>query len=279
MKSLLILITVLCLQYLLFLFCFRPYILRWGAEHKEIAMEMPGDHFGEAISCTRAIEINKPMKEVWPYVTAIGADRNGFYSYDFLEHLLGYELVKGEKSLNRDMPIGRLVPYDKPDSRRNHHEGFRVIAVEEGRSFVLQGWGEFRLQNMNATHTRLLVRTHWKKTPQLTDKLVQSLFDIGHFIMERRMMLGIKDSAELAGKYSHPAADIIWFLSIVLSGLAGLLLVFISVNQYQLILPSIFLIIWQFFVLVINPLLLPGIAIVLLAAAFVWLSRSCMLQA
>jgi hypothetical protein len=61
---------------------------------------------------------------------------------------------------------------------------------------VLEGWGEFVLQPVDLNTTRLLIRTHRSKQSPLMKAL--SFFIIGpaHFVMERRMLLGIRQRAE-----------------------------------------------------------------------------------
>ena len=55
---------------------------------------MPGDEIivdaGE--QNTRAITIDRPIEEVWPWLAQLGQDRAGFYSYQRLENLVGCEM-------------------------------------------------------------------------------------------------------------------------------------------------------------------------------------------
>ena len=41
------------------------------------------------ISATRAVTVEAPVAEVWPWLAQIGQGRGGLYSYDGLENLLG----------------------------------------------------------------------------------------------------------------------------------------------------------------------------------------------
>src|SRR5918994_7083921 len=69
----------------------RPWHLRWGATEEGIAKPLPGDELvpNPAIESTRAITVNAPVEEVWPWLAQIGQDRGGFYSYEWLENLAG----------------------------------------------------------------------------------------------------------------------------------------------------------------------------------------------
>src|SRR3954454_6872663 len=55
----------------------------------EQAMVLPGDHLvaEPATQVTRARTIDASPEAVWRWVAQIGADRGGFYSYDWLENL------------------------------------------------------------------------------------------------------------------------------------------------------------------------------------------------
>ncbi|MBI3691872.1 MAG: hypothetical protein HY239_14800, partial [Mycolicibacterium aromaticivorans] len=69
----------------------RPTMYAWGATDEEVAAELPGDGLVEPGSTrtTRAITIDAPVEEVWPWLVQIGENRGGFYSYDVLERLVG----------------------------------------------------------------------------------------------------------------------------------------------------------------------------------------------
>ncbi|MBN2814059.1 MAG: hypothetical protein JXQ80_08275, partial [Bacteroidales bacterium] len=176
-------------------------------------------------------------------------------------------------TLHSDIPVGRLIPFTVNPQASSFNDGFVVIESEQNRYFVLKGWGEFLLQEQHNGKTRFYLRTHWKKLTQVTDRLWTWVFDAGHYIMERRMMLGIGHYAETGRPYNTPAADIIWFFCVVASGLTGIVLTFISRGLNKLLLPGVFLIIWQLFVLVLNPKPLPALVLLLLALYFLYLSR------
>ena len=66
----------------------RPTLLRWGATDTEVASAMPGDLDG--LRWTRAVAIDAAPESVWPYLVQWGQGRGGWYSYDWLEDLLGF---------------------------------------------------------------------------------------------------------------------------------------------------------------------------------------------
>ena len=64
---------------------------RWGATDEELARAWPGDELVPAPrgGFTHAISIQAPAAEVYRWAAQIGQDKGGFYSYEFLENLIG----------------------------------------------------------------------------------------------------------------------------------------------------------------------------------------------
>lgn len=55
-------------------------------------MMLPGDSAPPSSYFTRAITIDAPPSAVWPWLLAIGQDRAGFLSNDYLENLTGADI-------------------------------------------------------------------------------------------------------------------------------------------------------------------------------------------
>ena len=72
---------------------------RWGATPAEVSATMPGDELvpKPKITSTRAITINAPPHEVWPWLAQIGQSRGGFYSYDALENLARCDIHSADR--------------------------------------------------------------------------------------------------------------------------------------------------------------------------------------
>jgi hypothetical protein len=72
----------------------RRQYLRWGAAEAEVRMRLPGDELMARanLTATRAITIGTPAADVWPWIAQLGQGRGGFYSYDFLENLIGCDI-------------------------------------------------------------------------------------------------------------------------------------------------------------------------------------------
>jgi hypothetical protein len=89
-------------------FLIQPWHARWGATDEEVAGTMAGDDILEgASSRTRAITIDAPPEEVWPWLLQLGYGRAGWYSYDWIDN-------DGRPSANRIVPeFQHLEPGDQ----------------------------------------------------------------------------------------------------------------------------------------------------------------------
>jgi hypothetical protein len=171
----------------------RPHLRRWGATDEEVARPLPGDELvpNPAIDSTWCVTIDAPVEEVWPWLAQIGQDRAGFYSYAWLENLAGCRLRNAERIYPawQERALGELVPLHPT-------VGLPVQRFEPGRALVLAGWGPFVVEPIDAQHTRLISRS---RVPAGWSALAYVLFlEIPHFIMQRKMLLGIKERAERA---------------------------------------------------------------------------------
>src|SRR5215212_3279242 len=175
-------------------FVIRPWHLRWGATDEEIGKPLPGDELvpNPAIESTRAITVHAPVEEVWPWLAQIGQDRGGFYSYEWLENLAGCRMRNADR-------IHPEWQHREVGERVSLHPAFglKVASFELGRAIVLEGWGPFVVEPIDEKSTRVIIRS---RVPRRLDVLLYYLltFEIPHFVMERRMLLGIKERAERA---------------------------------------------------------------------------------
>src|SRR5215475_6441438 len=69
----------------------RPWMYSWGADDDELAATLPGDALVAANTptTTRAVTIDAPIADVWPWLAQIGEYRGGFYSYSLPERAAG----------------------------------------------------------------------------------------------------------------------------------------------------------------------------------------------
>ena len=106
---------------------------RWGAAPEVVERRHPGDDLvpDPRWGWTHAVEVAAPASRVWPWVAQVGADRAGFYSYSWLENLVGCavrdaERVHPEWELREGDDLS-LHPSAPP---------MRVVEVEPGHHFV-----------------------------------------------------------------------------------------------------------------------------------------------
>src|SRR4051794_12114413 len=163
----------------------RPLMLHWGATCADLRKPLPGDEPGHTVQSTRAVTIQAPVDAVWPWLAQIGQDRAGFYSYEALENLAGCGLHNAGEihpEWQRRAP-GETVPLHR-------RYGLPVARFEAGRALVLEGWGAFVLEPLGPERTRLIVRS---RTPRGAAGVASALLiEIPHFVMDRKMLLGIK---------------------------------------------------------------------------------------
>lgn len=172
----------------------HPWHVAWGATREEVRRVLPGDHLVPAAGgTTRAISIAAPPAQVWPWLVQIGLGRAGWYSYDWIDN-------GGRPSATTILPehqhlaVGDRIPMT-PEL------GFDVVGVERDRSLVsLSGDGSTSwclvLDPDGHGGTRLISRFRAAVTPSVAAVLWSMVTDPGAFIMERRMLKGIKRRAE-----------------------------------------------------------------------------------
>jgi hypothetical protein len=169
----------------------RPWHLRWGAEPGDETRTVPGDELLPAggTQILHAVTIEAPAEEVWPWVAQLGQDRGGFYSYEWLENLAGCKMSNANR-IHREWQHRELG-----DTVHLHPAGgLRVTVFEPGCALGLEGWGTFALTPLDTDRSRLIARGGVRRG--VAAAAYGLLMEIPHFLMERRMLLGIKQRAE-----------------------------------------------------------------------------------
>lgn len=181
----------------------RPWHSRWGSSEAELRATLPGDDIvaNPHYTIQHAVTIEATPDVIWPWLVQLGQDRGGFYSYDWLERLVG-DKVQNADRIHPDwqtLQPGDLVRATQPDylgGLLGPNVGWRVVRLERHRVLVLGGWGAFVLEP-KGNATRLIVRTRGAGKPNVPlAPFGLFVFEPAHFIMERRMLLGIKERAE-----------------------------------------------------------------------------------
>ena len=186
----------------------RPWYRKWGASTDEAKASLPGDDLVPVpnLECTRAITIDAPADQVWPWLAQMGQGRGGLYTYQRLENLIGCNIVNA----NQIMPeYQQLDVGDKVRLGPDGYPSFDVKAVDPGTSLVLCAAGGedspaaitsvwvFFLRPVSQSSTRLIARSRTAYEPSLGNLLMWRGFtDPISFVMERKMLQGIKARAE-----------------------------------------------------------------------------------
>ena len=180
----------------------RPWYSKWGATESEVEKRLPGDEQvpHPNLENTRAITIQAPMSAVWPWLVQMGQGRGGLYSYELLENLVGCGMHNADRIIpeQQQLQVGDKVRLSQDDGTPY----FIVTAIEAGRSIILGGddppttWG-FILDPIDEDSTRLIIRFRQKYEPTTGNVLSWRVFtDPINFVMERKMLQGIKARAE-----------------------------------------------------------------------------------
>ncbi len=196
-----------------FLTVARPWYRSWNITEDERGMALPGDSMltAAAVQETRAITIYSPIDRVWPWVAQIGQDRGGFYSFDLLENIVGSQMPTRDylRPDKQDWQVGdRLWMHPPLGGRGVGSATLRSYVPGRALAFVTQNPGSpealpesgswtVAVQPIDEAATRLIVRGRAVEPPSTGWLTLNVLvFEPMHFVMERRMMLGIKELAE-----------------------------------------------------------------------------------
>jgi hypothetical protein len=154
---------------------------------------------------TRAVSIEAPAGEIWPWLVQIGQGRGGMYSYEWLENLAGCDMHNAEEILpeHQDLEVGDVI--------RMGPEGYPFYTVEviqAGRTLVLQAgdpqtqepgpasWA-FALHEQGDGTTRLISRQRSTYEPGVVNHVMWRVFvEPASFIMEHKMLRGLRERAE-----------------------------------------------------------------------------------
>ena len=175
---------------------------------------MPGDELVPEpdLQSTRAVTIDAPPAAVWPWLVQMGQGRGGLYSYDALENLVGLDIHSVDEILPeyQELALGDVVRLGKPGS-----PSFGAVAIDPRRSLVLVSidphtgspvptpvsrdmggatW-QWLLQAVDGGRaTRLISRQ--RNAHPASQRVMWRLVEPVGFVMERRMLLGVRERAE-----------------------------------------------------------------------------------
>lgn len=202
--------------------CLRSWRCKWGATDEEVKSKLPGDELmtHPKWGFTHAVTIKAPVAEVWPWIVQLGQGRGGFYSYEFLENLVGCDIHNADRIIPEFQQLrvgdGIKLAVKSPE--------FPVAVVEPNHALVLHVKAKtlitsstkfeepapqnyfgttwlWVLEKSDERTTRLISRFLMDYGPGLVNRLTYGtcLVEPISFVMSRKMLLGIKQRAE-AGK-------------------------------------------------------------------------------
>jgi hypothetical protein len=174
----------------------RPWALRWGATAEEAAQPLPGDGLVAKADyvATRAITIDAPPNQVWPWLVQIGSGRAGWYTYDRLDNAGVPSATEIIPELQQ-LAVGDLIPMVA-----GKDIGVRVKELEPDRRMLWwdeQGeysW-EWLLEPADG-RTRLIQRLRVTRHPWTRRMLYELVAANGDVVMQRKLLRGIKQRAE-----------------------------------------------------------------------------------
>lgn len=227
------LLLVLILGYL----AINPWLLRWGATNEEVSRAMPGDL--DHIGWTRGITINATPEEVWPWLVQWGQGRGGWYSYDWLENLFGFNIHTADRILpeHQNLKVGDPICMAR-DFCTSH-----VTVIEPNQWLSWQAKDEngspvwtftFGLFPLDDSHTRLIVRESFRSA--VVPPAAVFLLEIPDVVMEQKALHTVKNRAEGIRESTlvTPLEILVWLAALVIGSIAGLL--FVSRGDWKLLL-------------------------------------------
>ena len=182
---------------LLYSLLLRPRHMTWGSTGDEARGAVAGDELlpDAAIVSTRAVEIDAPPWAVWPWLVQMGPGRGGAYTYDWIERRLGVDIRNVDRVVPKlqDLRVGDEIPMPG--------YGMRVERLDPERAMVVRsttgGWvWAFELRPVDGC-TRLVSRNRIDRSRWTArDWLGYPVMEPGSWVMERKMLLTIRDLAE-----------------------------------------------------------------------------------
>jgi hypothetical protein len=199
--KLLLVLAALFLAGLVMVTLLTPWMDRWGATDAEINAALPGDELiaEPAGIVNRAVTIHASPEQIYPWIVQIGADKGGYYSYSWLETgLLRCPITNADRIHPewQTLMVGDQVklcpgsfgppPYAVAQVDPNHAV---VMGHKENGNWV-ETWHFVIIPQSDGT-SRLILRNRSMVTSGFW-----AIIHPGIFIMERGMLLGIKERAE-----------------------------------------------------------------------------------
>ncbi|GIF22563.1 hypothetical protein BJ973_002886 [Actinoplanes tereljensis] len=169
--------------------------LTYGATAAEASRELPGDELlpHAALITTRAVTITAAPSSVWPWLVQMGGGRGGSYSYDWIVGTRSADAILPEF---QQLAVGDVLPVGQAVA------GMRVERCEAEQTLVLRSVAGDWVWSLHLSSlwlgTRLISRNRVAAPPGgwLWRTANRAVLEPGSLVMERRMLLGVKERAE-----------------------------------------------------------------------------------
>jgi glyoxylase-like metal-dependent hydrolase (beta-lactamase superfamily II) len=175
-------------------------MLDWGSTPDEARRPLPGDELLPAadLVATRAIAIGAAPADVWPWLVQLGVGRAGAYSYDWLDRLFGLDVRSSSRIVPelQGLNVGDVIPVAQGGT------GLRVRILERDRVLGATTddgtWSWTWVLVPVDAGTRLLSRTRMvtARSALLARAATWLALVPASWVMERRMLLGLRELAE-----------------------------------------------------------------------------------
>lgn len=207
----------------------------WGTGAQAAARRYPGDELVRQPrwGWTHGIGVEAPAADVWPWVAQIGADRGGFYSYQWLENLIGCQVRNaaavhpewaaregGELRLHPKAPPLRIVSVAPGRALVAHMPPVPALSdtrqagaphpggpARSGDRWMTASW-LFLVEPDGPARCRVISRYRCGTSADLLSRLQfgPAIVEPVSFAMDRRMLIGIKQRTERAQEKPLAAA-------------------------------------------------------------------------
>jgi hypothetical protein len=200
-------------------------IPNWGSTPAELGQVLPGDELftQPVMKWTHAITIDATPDEVWPWIIQMGDTRAGYYSYRFIEKAItamaGKDVSTYYPNVNtihpewQTPPAGQGMIMDVLVLRDYRVNQYMVAGPnpEMGDAGLLWTW---YLSPTTDGQTRLIVHLAIQIPEMAGNKPVEAALNLATFMMERKMMDGIKLHAEggTEADWVQVVEALVWFL-------------------------------------------------------------------
>ncbi len=235
LTGIVVLIAVLVIGFAIFM----GQMPHWGATTAEAAITLPGDEILSApdVDWTNARTINAPPEKVWPWLAQIGDTRGAFYSFTFIEDRVGALTGGTNYTVNYTNANAIRPQWQNPQPGEQIIQGLlKWDRIEPGKWLLasstnpdVMGWTWVWQISPSADgkSTRLVNRIGIQAMTGGDNPLITFFIGNGAFIMEQRMMNGIKAHAEgwTEPPYQEALEVALWFAALLIGLVSAVLFV------------------------------------------------------